>query len=198
MIACTTKDTAIPAAGTAGLLTACGFVIAAANSLSSSGVDTSAMILDFDGNEVTDKHCEGRLFIKGPSMMSRYKNLPELMENQFSTAGYFDTGDFVRLNDGVITIIARATDMIRFKGNVISPTEIEDTLSEHPEVADVAVFGVIGEGGYPENARACVVLKNTETAPAAVVEDLQSYIMSRVGSINLPIRESRTERSVDS
>ena len=52
------------------------------------------------------------------------------------------SGDFGRLEDGVLTIASRRRDLIIRGGENIYPFEIEDRLEEHPDVVEAAVFGV--------------------------------------------------------
>jgi non-ribosomal peptide synthetase component E (peptide arylation enzyme) len=61
----------------------------------------------------------------------------------FDEDGYFRTGDLGRWVDGDYLVISgRAKDIIIRNGENISPKEIEDLLSDHPQIAEVAVVAV--------------------------------------------------------
>ena len=55
---------------------------------------------------------------------------------------WYRTGDYGRIDDGVLTIDSRRQDLIIRGGENIYPIEIENRLVEHPDVVDAAVIGV--------------------------------------------------------
>jgi acyl-CoA synthetase (AMP-forming)/AMP-acid ligase II len=56
--------------------------------------------------------------------------------------GWYRTGDFGRVEDGLLHLESRLRDMIIRGGENIYPIEIENRLAEHPGLADAAVIGV--------------------------------------------------------
>lgn len=75
----------------------------------------------------------------GGTIMSGYVDTPV---NSFTADGLFRTGDLVRLDQaGAITITGRLKEMINAGGLSIAPSEIEETLKQHPGVVDCGVFG---------------------------------------------------------
>jgi len=59
-------------------------------------------------------------------------------------AEWFATGDIGRHDDdGYLRLVGRASEMIITGGYNVYPREVEDALREHPEVADVAVVGLV-------------------------------------------------------
>jgi acyl-CoA synthetase (AMP-forming)/AMP-acid ligase II len=52
------------------------------------------------------------------------------------------TGDFGRLDDGILFIASRKRDLIIRGGENIYPFEIEHRLEEQPDVVEVAVYGI--------------------------------------------------------
>ena len=59
---------------------------------------------------------------------------------------WFRTGDVVRLDtDGYILIVDRIKEMIKYKGFQVIPSELEDKLLAHADVADACVVGVWDE-----------------------------------------------------
>lgn len=79
--------------------------------------------------------------------------------------GYYD-------NDGFFFITGRAKELIKFKGNQVSPTELEQILLTHPEVLDAAV-GPVPDDIAGELPRAYIVRKPGATVDA---EALIQYV----------------------
>ncbi|MCY4004901.1 MAG: AMP-binding protein, partial [Rhodospirillales bacterium] len=98
-------------------------------------------LLDEDGNEVPDGE-PGELFSSSPYQFQGYWNLPEQTEAAFR-GGYLSVGDVaVRDADGYIRLLDRKKNLIISGGENIYPTEVEQVLSAHPDIRDVAVVGV--------------------------------------------------------
>src|SRR4029078_11003044 len=57
--------------------------------------------------------------------------------------GWYHTGDLgVVDDDGYVSIVGRARDVIRTGGETVAPPEVEAVLATHPDVVEVAVVGV--------------------------------------------------------
>ena len=85
---------------------------------------------------------EGVLWVRGPSVTSGYFRAPELTAERFHD-GWFDTGDIVSIDeDGFITILDRATDLIIVGGFNVYPQEVETVLNTHPAVKMSAAIGI--------------------------------------------------------
>jgi fatty-acyl-CoA synthase len=57
--------------------------------------------------------------------------------------GWYHTGDLGALDDeGFLSIVGRARDVIRTGGETVAPGEVEEVLAKHPEVREVAVVGI--------------------------------------------------------
>src|SRR5207253_6875249 len=84
----------------------------------------------------------GELLARGPLLFDGY------FEDEAATAealvdGWYRTGDLAEVDDeGYLTIVGRARDVIRTGGETVAPGEVEAVLATHPAVADVAVVGV--------------------------------------------------------
>jgi acyl-CoA synthetase (AMP-forming)/AMP-acid ligase II len=85
----------------------------------------------------------GELLVRSNGLMTRYRNRPEETAAAFRD-GWFLTGDAAsRAPDGYVTLHGRkAVDFVKSGGYRISAREIEDVLSRHPSVAEVAVVGL--------------------------------------------------------
>jgi long-chain acyl-CoA synthetase len=84
----------------------------------------------------------GEICVKGPMVMKGYYNLPAENAASFTPDGYYKTGDVGFVNaDGFVFITGRKKDLIIIAGEKAAPTEIEQILAGHPDVAEVAVIG---------------------------------------------------------
>ena len=87
----------------------------------------------------------GELLAKGPQMLVGYHNIEDEAA-AFDEAGYFRMGDLGRIVDeDYVVITGRQKDIIIRNGENISPKEIEDLLTLHPDVAEVSVVGIPSE-----------------------------------------------------
>ena len=124
----------------------------------------------------------GEIVIKGPSLMKGYRNRPqastEVMRN-----GWFHTGDIGRMDmDGYFYLVGRKTDMILKGGFKVVPREIEEIISAHPQVTEVAVIG-IPDQVMGEEIKACIVPKEgIRINPAALLE----YCHERLANYKCP------------
>ena len=103
---------------------------------------TDISIRDDIGQEL-DAGEAGELCVKGPQVMSQYWNNKEESLNSFTHDGFLKTGDIAKINeDGLITIVDRKKDMIISSGFNVYPNEIEDYVSQHPDVIECGVIGI--------------------------------------------------------
>jgi malonyl-CoA/methylmalonyl-CoA synthetase len=85
----------------------------------------------------------GGIEIKGPSVFAGYWRNPEKTAEEFTTDGFFRTGDVGRQDaDGRVWITGRAKDLIISGGYNVYPKEIELMLDELPGISESAVIGV--------------------------------------------------------
>lgn len=84
----------------------------------------------------------GEICVAGPAVCHGYLNNPEANAAAFRD-GWFHTGDLGRFDEeGFLYITGRASDMYISGGSNIHPREVEEKVLQHPDVAEVAVFGV--------------------------------------------------------
>ena len=98
-------------------------------------------IVDEDGDDVAAGGV-GRVCVRSPLVMLEYLNNPKANEENFLPGRWIDTGDLGRLHEGRLHIESRMRDMIIRGGENIYPAEIENRIELHPNVAEVAVYGV--------------------------------------------------------
>jgi malonyl-CoA/methylmalonyl-CoA synthetase len=85
----------------------------------------------------------GNLEVKGPNVFIGYWRLQEKTQEDFAPDGYFKTGDMASLDeDGYVSIVGRAKDVVITGGLNVYPKEIELFIDELPGVKESAVIGV--------------------------------------------------------
>lgn len=100
-------------------------------------------IIDENGNKLPPT-MEGELVAKGPGVFTGYWRLDNT--KFFTQDGFFRTGDLAKIGEsGNIRITGRIKDIIIRGGENISAIEIEELISSHPRVEDVAVIGMPDE-----------------------------------------------------
>lgn len=70
-----------------------------------------------------------------------YRNNPEANRNSFLD-GFYRTGDIGIWKDGLIYIVDRLKELIKYKGLQVAPAELEALLISHPKISDAAVIGI--------------------------------------------------------
>jgi len=110
-----------------------------------------------DGEEtVLDDWHSGVIYLRGPSVMSGYFNLPEESSHALDEDGWLNTGDIGYMVDGVLTITGRKKDLIIIHGRNIWPQDLEHIAEAEPEVrsGDAVAFSVPDH----EGEEMCVLL----------------------------------------
>ena len=127
----------------------------------------------------------GELLCRGPMLCDGY------FENADATAdafvdGWYRSGDLVDVDDeGYVSVVGRARDVIRTGGESVTPPEVEAALAGHPALADVAVVG-LPDDRWGEIVCAVVVLAPGADAPT--VDDLRAHVGDRLARFKHPRR----------
>jgi fatty-acyl-CoA synthase len=126
----------------------------------------------------------GEICVQGPLVMDGYRDNPELTAEALK-GGWLHTGDVaVRDPGGFLRIVDRTKDMIVSGGFNIYPREIEDIISEHPGVSQVAVIGL----PHPKWGEAVTALVVARERQAPNPEELTAMVAARKGSFQAPKR----------
>ncbi len=124
----------------------------------------------------------GELELRNPATMVGYHEMPE-ESAAVLVDGWLRTGDLVRVDDhGVFTFVGRAKEVIRRRGENLSPSEVEAALVEHPDVAEAAVIGVPSELSE-QDVKAFVVPAADRSVDAAV---LAAFVAERLARFKVP------------
>ncbi|UCD50461.1 MAG: acyl--CoA ligase [Phycisphaerales bacterium] len=104
-------------------------------------------IVDEAGNTVAPGE-PGELTIRGSNVMQGYWNDPEMSARtyhagQYPVSRWLHSGDFFRTDEaGYLYFLGRRDDMIKTRGERVSPKEIEDVVCELESIVEAAAIGV--------------------------------------------------------
>ena len=99
-------------------------------------------VVDDDGNDLPPGEI-GTVYVKRPDGAPEYHGDPDKSASMRLPDGRFTVGDVGWLDDeGYLFLADRRVDLILSGGTNVYPAEIEGVLSQHPKIADVAVFGI--------------------------------------------------------
>lgn len=144
-------------------------------------------IVDSQGRRVAPG-VVGELVVRGPHVMQGYWDLPEatrkvLRRGPFGDEAVLFTGDLFRADeDGYLYFVGRKDNMIKSRGEKVSPKEIEDVLYRHAAVAEAAVVGV-ADRLLGEAIHAYVVLR---PGAAATERELLRHCAERLEDFMVP------------
>ena len=123
---------------------------------------TEVRIVDANSGAPIADGEEGEILVRGPEQLIGYLH-PEDNVEAFDEDGYFRMGDLGRrVHERYLVITGRKKDIIIRSGENISPKEVEDALSTHAAIADIAIVAMPSrETG--EKGCAFVVLRPGQT-----------------------------------
>jgi long-chain acyl-CoA synthetase len=115
-----------------------------------------------------------------------YHNRPDETEKRHLEPGVFTLGDVGFLDkDGYLFLTDRKIDMIISGGVNIYPAEIESVLVAHPNVHDVAVFGIPNDD-FGEEIKAVVQVIEGTVGSEDLVDELKAYAMEHLAKYKVP------------
>ncbi|MFZ2174914.1 MAG: class I adenylate-forming enzyme family protein [Rhodococcus sp. (in: high G+C Gram-positive bacteria)] len=127
---------------------------------------------------------EGEVCVRSPFVMLGYWEDEAATDAAIGPGRWLRTGDFGVVENGRLRLTGRRSDLILRGGENIYPTEIEQTLDEHPDVVECAVIGVPHED-LGEEVSAVVVLHEGTTTTA---EELREFAAERLSYFKVPTR----------
>jgi fatty-acyl-CoA synthase len=135
-----------------------------------------------------DEH--GEVCARSPFLMDGYFDDPAATQEAL-VDGWYHTGDLGAIDeDGYMSIVGRARDVIRTGGETVAPPEVEHVLGSHPDVAEVAVVGV-PDVEWGEVVTAVVVLR--AGGAAVTVDALRAHCEGRLAGFKQPRRVAIVE-----
>jgi fatty-acyl-CoA synthase len=140
------------------------------------------------GGAVLPECSVGRIYLRGPSLMSEYFNQPAATAAALSAEGWLDTGDLGYLSDGELVITGRAKDVILMNGRNIAPQDLEWTV-EHEvnglRAGDAAAFSVDSEDG--ESVVILVQCRTTDGTRRAAMRGETEMVIRRLHGIECEV-----------
>jgi fatty-acyl-CoA synthase len=130
-----------------------------------------AAIVDGAGNFLpADGETQGELVLRAPWLSMGYFKEPEKSAELWA-GGWLHTGDVATLDGmGYIDIRDRIKDVIKTGGEWISSLDLEDLISRHPAVREVAVVGV-ADPQWGERPFALLVIREGQSIDARALKD---------------------------
>jgi carnitine-CoA ligase len=135
-----------------------------------------------DGDQVVEPGEVGELELRNPAVMHGYFEMPDETAAVLHD-GWLRTGDLVRDNgDETYTFVGRVKEVIRRRGENLSPAEVEAALERHPTVAEAAVIAVPSELSE-DDVKAFVL-----AAPGATIDlvDVRNFAAGHLAAFKVP------------
>lgn len=141
---------------------------------------------------VVDAHGEalpagapGDLQVRGPNVFKGYWEMPDKTRQDFTSQGFFNTGDKGCIaEDGYVSIVGRAKDMIISGGLNIYPKEIELLLDTLEGVSESAIVGV----PHADFGEAVVAVVVPASDGALSEEEVVAFSKNQLASFKAPRR----------
>ena len=130
----------------------------------------------------------GELVVRGSNVMKGYWELPEETDRMLKPGAIpgemvLYTGDLFKMDDeGYLYFVGRKDDIIKTRGEKVSPREVEDVLHSIPGVAEAAVIGIPDEV-LGEAIRAVVALRDGSKLDE---RDVMRYCAGRLEDFMVP------------
>ncbi len=146
---------------------------------------TAVRVTHRKSGAVEARGCVGTLEVRGPNVFAGYWRDAQKTRAEFTTDGWFKTGDLGQIDDnGYVWIVGRAKDLVISGGYNVYPKEVEAELEALTGVAESAVFAV-PHPDFGEAVTAAVVLK-----PGATLTEAQliEAVRARLSGYKVPKR----------
>ncbi|WP_298872773.1 long-chain-fatty-acid--CoA ligase [uncultured Microbacterium sp.] len=127
----------------------------------------------------------GELLLRGPQVFQGYWNRPSDTAATLLDGGWLRTGDIASVSpDGFVTIVDRLKEIIITGGFNVSPSEVEDVLTSHPDIAGAAVVALPKSSGGEDVAAAIVLREGVQVEPDAI----RDFCKARLAAYKVPRR----------
>ena len=145
----------------------------------------SVRVVDDDNRELPAGEV-GHLQVTGKNVLSGYWRMPEKNKEEFTSDGYFRTGDMGKADaKGYFSIVGRSKDLVICGGYNVYPKEIELLIDELPDVVESAVIGL----PHPDLGEAVVaVIVPKKGGNALTEESIIASLKQRLANFKVPKR----------
>jgi crotonobetaine/carnitine-CoA ligase len=125
----------------------------------------------------------GEMLLRNPVMTPGYWGMPEETAGVRTPDNWLHTGDLVTVNDdGTFTFVGRRKEVLRRRGENLSPLEVEEVLDSHPAVLESAVVGVASDLTEEEIKAFVVGVPGTDVD----LNELRGYAAERLSAFKVP------------
>jgi long-chain acyl-CoA synthetase len=128
-----------------------------------------------------------RIFLTGPGMSNAFWGQSDHEMAMLIMDGYCSGGRAIAGKPGRVTLLGHGQEMLRIRGRIVNPAEIEAVLRRHVGVAECAVTGLLDAAGGFETAIHAFV---APTAKGALLteQDLKLYCRAHLQPYKVPAR----------
>lgn len=145
--------------------------------------DIEVKVLDPETNEECPVGVQGEMCCRGYNIMKGYYKMPKETAEIIDENGFLHSGDLgIKDADGNYRITGRIKDMIIRGGENIYPREIEEFLSQIPEIRDIQVAAVKSKR-YGEITGAFIILHDGKTLTE---EDVIEFCRDKLSKYKWP------------
>ena len=135
-----------------------------------------------DDDKILPRGQVGELVVSGPRVMREYWNKPKHTADALRN-GWYHTGDMGYVDSaGRLFIVDRKKDMIISGGENIYSVEIENVISQHPAVLEVAAIGV-PDSQWGEAVKAIVVLRE---GTSLAEDEIIGFCRDKIAGYKIP------------
>ena len=135
-----------------------------------------------DADNPLQRGLVGEVVVSGARVMREYWQKPKHTADALKN-GWYHTGDMGYVDSaGRLFIVDRKKDMIICGGENVYSVEVENAISQHPAVLEVAAIGV-PDAQWGEAVKAIVVLKE---GTAASADELIGFCRGRIAGYKIP------------
>ena len=150
-----------------------------ADSIGVPAMHVDARVVDDDGDPVSAGEV-GELELRGPHAADRYWRNPEATAETFGQQ-WVSTGDLARVDDeGYFYVEGRKKNMFVSGGENVYPPEVEDAVTDHPDVEDAVVIGV------PDETWGTVGKAVVQGEESLTLEELAAFLDGRLARFKHP------------
>ena len=127
----------------------------------------------------------GMIQVRGPNVFSGYWRSPEKTQAEFSSDGFFITGDLGLISeDGYVSIVGREKDLVISGGLNVYPAEVEKEIDALPSIAELAVIGV----PHPDFGEAVVAVVSARPGATVAEAEIRSGLAGVLAAFKVPKR----------
>jgi malonyl-CoA/methylmalonyl-CoA synthetase len=127
----------------------------------------------------------GGIEVRGPNVFKGYWRMPEKTREEFTSDGWFKTGDVGQIDkQGYVTIVGRSKDLIISGGYNVYPAEIEGYINDMPGVAESAVVGV----PHPDFGEVGVAVLTLKSGAALEPDAVIASLKAKLANFKIPKR----------